>query len=550
MISPESQKIEYKSSWQEEYFGWIAGYANASGGTLYIGVNDDGYVVGVKDAKFLLDTLPNQVSSYLGITVNIDHGTVTGLGHNLKYSNVPGDVATKSSNLYARGVLNNSVLDDIESAPNDTKNASTAVQALFDAAPGFVKRLRKSEEYRDRIRAELRRLTTENPVYQNADGSLEYVLITVKAFSHGVPYHGRYYTRSGGTKHELVGAELTNFLYDKVGMKWDAVPVKDVKIDHAALDYLREHAVAKNRLTKKAVAVSDETLIRNLQVLTNDGEYTRAAAMLFGNPEDIVFGSYIRIGFFENGRLKYQDEVHGPLISQAHRATEMIFNKYLKALVDIKGLQRTETYMTTEELLREVILNAVAHKYYPSNVAIQIKVTDDHITVMNEGFWPFDSLAVEDVYNGEHSSYPANPTIDNGLFFAGAMDTWGQGFLLIKEECEKTEAPLPEIKATDKYVTVTIRACKKYMNLLKSNTENNPNSTASSREDEEDALTRLVEFCSEPKSRKEMMEFMGLTNRDHFTKHYLRPLLDTGRIRMIKPDKPRSSDQKYKKTKT
>ena len=49
MISPESQRIEYKSSWQEEYFGWIAGYANASGGTLYIGVNDDGYVVGVKD---------------------------------------------------------------------------------------------------------------------------------------------------------------------------------------------------------------------------------------------------------------------------------------------------------------------------------------------------------------------------------------------------------------------------------------------------------------------------------------------------------------------
>lgn len=130
-------------------------------------------------------------------------------------------------------------------------------------------------------------------MHQDKHGVLEYVWITVKAYSHGVPYHGRYYTRSGGTKHELVGAELTNFLYDKVGMKWDAVPVKDVKIDHAALDFLREHAVEKNRLTKKAVAVSDETLIRNLQVLTNDGEYTRAAAMLFGNPEDIVFGSYI-----------------------------------------------------------------------------------------------------------------------------------------------------------------------------------------------------------------------------------------------------------------
>ena len=559
MLKREAQTIEYKSSWQEEYFSWIAGYANASGGTLYIGVNDDGYVVGVEDAKFLLDTLPNQVSSFLGITVSIDHGTVTGLGHNLKYSDVPADIATKNTNLYARGLLNESVLDDICQSPEDTKNVTPAVQALFDAASGFVKQLRKSEEYRKKVREDLMYLTSENPVYQSTDGTLEYVWITVKSYSHGVPYHGRYYTRSGGTKHELVGAELTNFLYDKVGMKWDAVPVKNVIIDHEALDFLREHAVQKNRLTKKAVAVSDETLIRNLQVLTNDGEYTRAASMLFGNPEDVVFGSYIRIGFFENGRLKYQDEIHGPLISQAHRATEMIFNKYLKALVDIKGLQRTETYMTTEELLREVILNAVAHKYYPSNVAIQIKVSDDHITVMNEGFWPFESLAVEDVYNGEHSSYPANPTIDNGLFFAGAMDIWGQGFLLIKDECEKTEAPLPEIKATDKYVTVTIHGCKKYMEMLNAtkteaihdvdDDSKDSDTTLSHSAVETDIspelLLRILEFCNTPRTRTEIKEFCGYKSPSHFREKIMNPLLAGRQLVPTIPDKPNSPKQKY-----
>ena len=56
-ISPESQKTEYKSSWQEDYFSWISGYANAEGGTIFIGVNDDGYVVGVKDTSFLLEKL-------------------------------------------------------------------------------------------------------------------------------------------------------------------------------------------------------------------------------------------------------------------------------------------------------------------------------------------------------------------------------------------------------------------------------------------------------------------------------------------------------------
>lgn len=61
MIKPETQKTEYKSSWQDEYYEWISGYANAYGGTLYVGINDDGYVVGVKNSKFLLDTLPNQI---------------------------------------------------------------------------------------------------------------------------------------------------------------------------------------------------------------------------------------------------------------------------------------------------------------------------------------------------------------------------------------------------------------------------------------------------------------------------------------------------------
>jgi len=534
-ISPESQKTEYKSSWQEDYFSWISGYANAEGGTIFIGVNDDGYVVGVKDTRFLLDTLPNQISSFLGITVSIDHGYVNGVGHNLKYQSVPDDVSQKPENLYARGILTEQALNDIDADPGNTADVTDDVQALFDAAPGFVKQLRQSQENRDRIRIKLSTWKKENPVFINSDGTVEYVWITVPVYSHGVPYHGRYYIRSGGTTKELKGAALSRFLYDKVGINWDAAPVKDITLDHSALDFLREHALQKNRLTQKAVTVSDETLIKNLQILTKDGEYTRAAAMLFGNPEDVVFGAYIRIGFFDHGKLKYQDEIHGPLISQAHIATDMIFNKYLKALVDIKGLQRTETYMTTEELLREVILNAVAHKYYPSNVPVQIRVSDDHIVVMNEGFWPFDNLAVEDVYTKEHSSYPANPLIGNGLFFAGAMDTWGQGFLLIKDECEKINAPLPEIEATEKYVTVTIHGCEKYMQLLnKSTSTDSPiRQSADSADivsDRQKQILEAMEVGCEYKS-DEIGVLVGL--KPSRSRQLLKELVDKGLIESI-----------------
>ena len=38
----ESQRVEFKESWQDEYLKWVCGFANAQGGVIYIGVNDDG----------------------------------------------------------------------------------------------------------------------------------------------------------------------------------------------------------------------------------------------------------------------------------------------------------------------------------------------------------------------------------------------------------------------------------------------------------------------------------------------------------------------------
>ena len=40
----ESQNIEYKQNWRDEYLKWVAGFANASGGKIYIGLDDKGYL--------------------------------------------------------------------------------------------------------------------------------------------------------------------------------------------------------------------------------------------------------------------------------------------------------------------------------------------------------------------------------------------------------------------------------------------------------------------------------------------------------------------------
>jgi ATP-dependent DNA helicase RecG len=69
---PETQNIEYKSSWHEDYLKWICGFANAQGGKIYIGKDDNGKVVGVEDYKKLMDEIPNKIKNLMGIIAEVN----------------------------------------------------------------------------------------------------------------------------------------------------------------------------------------------------------------------------------------------------------------------------------------------------------------------------------------------------------------------------------------------------------------------------------------------------------------------------------------------
>ena len=72
MNDKEKQNIEWKETWKEDYLKWICGFANAQGGKIYIGKNDDGTVTGITNAKKLLEDIPNKVRDVLGIIVDVN----------------------------------------------------------------------------------------------------------------------------------------------------------------------------------------------------------------------------------------------------------------------------------------------------------------------------------------------------------------------------------------------------------------------------------------------------------------------------------------------
>ena len=68
----ESQNVEYKSSWHDEYLKWICGFANAQGAVMYFGVDNDHEVVGLENVDCLMEDIPNKIVTTMGIVVDVN----------------------------------------------------------------------------------------------------------------------------------------------------------------------------------------------------------------------------------------------------------------------------------------------------------------------------------------------------------------------------------------------------------------------------------------------------------------------------------------------
>ena len=68
----ESQNIEFKSNWREDCLKWICGFANANGGKLFIGIDNNGKVTGIENHKGLMEQLPNKFRDILGVYAEVN----------------------------------------------------------------------------------------------------------------------------------------------------------------------------------------------------------------------------------------------------------------------------------------------------------------------------------------------------------------------------------------------------------------------------------------------------------------------------------------------
>ena len=106
-------------------------------------------------------------------------------------------------------------------------------------------------------------------------------------------------------------------------------------------------------------------------------------------------------------------------------------------------MQRIETTEYPYPAIREILLNAIAHRVYQTT-PITVRIYGDRLEIWNLGTLPKE-LSAEDLKQA-HGSYPRNPLIAQVFYKGGLIESWGRGTIMILEECKKHDLPEPEIK--------------------------------------------------------------------------------------------------------
>ncbi len=284
-----------------------------------------------------------------------------------------------------------------------------------------------------------------------------FIEIVTHPYSVPISVRGRYYYRSGSTKHELTGAVLNEFLLKKSGKTWDDViesRATFANIDEKTVKIFLAASQNTGRLPENDGLDLTE-LFEKLR-LTENGQLKRAAIILFGkDPGKFYPGIYVKIGRFgkDDTDIIFQETEEGNLIMLLQAVLNQLNHKFLIRSIGFEGMHRIEKGEYPLAAIREMLLNALVHRNY-MGAPIQIRVYDDKISIWNEGSLPAGLTL--DALKRSHSSRPRNPIIADVSFKGGYIDAWGRGTIKILDTCKEAELPEPEIIEQDGGMLITL----------------------------------------------------------------------------------------------
>ena len=273
---------------------------------------------------------------------------------------------------------------------------------------------------------------------------------------------GRLLRRVGGDSQPLRGDALARFVRQREDRPGEDEPVSGFRPADVDLSVLNEVLEADER-----PFVEQEGALRSLVDLgvalpsshPRDVGVLRAAAVLFAHdPGKFVSGASVQLVRREGvgpgpGPTAARTECTGPL-SRILDACLRFISRHTRKYAVVRGVKREILPEYPATVLREAILNALAHRDYGLiGATVDVTIWDDRIEVRSPG--PLPGHITTENMREEH--YSRNRRIMRVLKTAGLVEEYGEGVDRMYSEMEARLMEPPVFSAADGSVTVTLR---------------------------------------------------------------------------------------------
>lgn len=347
-------------------------------------------------------------------------------------------------------------------------------------------------------------------------------------------YNGSF-IRVGDSDEKMSEYEIYSYEAYKNRTKDDLRTIDDSSIalfdkDKFAL-YLK---AVKDERTNLSNNVSTKE-IEQLMGLVKNGKPTLASVMVFSKYPQAYFPQYsvlalsipgIEKGDTSDGNERFIDNkrITGPIDQMVDDCMQFVRkNIKYKTIIDDYG-RREDRYEYPLKAIREAILNALIHRdysRYSEGIPVCLDIYTDRIEITNPGN-VYGGVPINEL--GVIRPETRNMILANILELLHITENRYSGIPTIKKELANYNMPNPIFVANQGQFKIIIRKAIK---------------------DDKDSLEeKVLMYCANPRTREEICSYLKLS-KNHVMSNIILPLVDNKKLLLTKPDKPKSSLQKY-----
>ena len=353
------------------------------------------------------------------------------------------------------------------------------------------------------------------------------------------------YKRVGSSDLNLTEIEVQRLYQGRLHSP-DAQPLTETSLSDIDVRTLNIYRNIR-KLQKEDVhetKLNDVELLRAYKLLSKNGKNLNIAGLLlFGKDSEIRRQvphfrlDVIRIKGTEWGKDKdpfLSVDLQGNLLYLRSQALDHLYRFFLTPFKLGKDLMRIDDD-PFKRALREALSNLLMHQNYFHYSPSQIIIYNNRIEFRNPGY----SLKDPETFNVPGSEL-RNTLIAPVFYDLGWADTKGTGIKTQILPLEKQGYPKAEWineEINDRFTAIFPYPVEEVTGQV--------TGQVSPQAKLDDRIARILKYCQNPRSLKEIMKLLEMKHREHFLDEILNPLLDKKLLRRTIPDKPRSPKQKY-----